>query len=78
MLKRGLMRPLKLIARSPISALMCVYLSFTYGILYLLFTSMPIVFAQQYAWEPEITGLAYLGIGSGFFIGLAVTHGSHE
>ncbi|KAI5858054.1 major facilitator superfamily domain-containing protein [Tricharina praecox] len=71
-LRNGLTRPLKLIARSPISALMCIYMSLIYGILYLLFTSMTLVFAQQYGWEPEITGLAYLGIGIGFFIGLAI------
>lgn len=70
-IKHGLMRPLKLIATSPITAIMCAYMSFVYGILYLLFTSLPLVFSQKYNWETEITGLAYLGIGIGFFIGLA-------
>jgi multidrug resistance protein len=71
-LKHGLMRPLKLIVRSPISAIMCIYMSTIYGVLYLLFTSMPLVFSATYGWEPETTGLAYLGIGIGFFVGLAI------
>lgn len=71
-LRRGLTRPLKLIFRSPIAVVMCLYLSTVYGILYLLFTSLPLVFAMQYGWEPEMTGLAYLGIGIGFFVGIAV------
>ncbi|KAF8252543.1 MFS general substrate transporter [Wilcoxina mikolae CBS 423.85] len=71
-LKRGLMRPLKLIFTSPIAAVMCTYLATVYGILYLLFTSLPLVFAMEYSWAPEITGLSYLGIGLGFFIGIGI------
>ncbi|KAA8900921.1 major facilitator superfamily domain-containing protein [Sphaerosporella brunnea] len=71
-LKNGLWRPLKLLVLSPISAIMSLYMSTVYGVLYLLFTSMPVVFTSTYNWQAEMTGLAYLGIGIGFFVGLAV------
>jgi multidrug resistance protein len=71
-LKHGLLRPLKLLVGSPISMIMCLYMSTVYGVLYLLFTSMPLVFTSTYGWKTEMTGLAYLGIGLGFFSGLAI------
>ncbi|KAI5781934.1 synaptic vesicle transporter [Geopyxis carbonaria] len=71
-LKAGLIRPWILIFRSPISALMCTYMALVYGILYLLFTSLPLVFAAAYGFSPEISGLAYLGIGVGFFAGVTI------
>lgn len=51
---------------------MCSYMATVYGILYLLFTSLPAVFAKQYQFSPETSGLAYLGIGIGFFMGVAI------
>lgn len=46
-------------------------MSITYGLLYLLFTTVTTVFQDQYGWEPDMTGLAYLGIGVGLFLGVA-------
>ncbi|CCX31838.1 Similar to Uncharacterized transporter C1529.01; acc. no. Q9USN4 [Pyronema omphalodes CBS 100304] len=65
-------RPIKMVVQSPICAIMCLYMSIMYGILYLLFTSMPLVFYQKYSWDPEKTGLSYLGIGTGLFLGLII------
>jgi hypothetical protein len=45
-------------------------MSFLFGLLFLLFTTITPVFIQTYGWSPEITGLAYLGIGIGNFIGI--------
>ncbi|KAH0605650.1 uncharacterized protein H6S33_004872 [Morchella sextelata] len=69
-LTHGLMRPLKLLIMSPIVALLSLYMSITYGLLYLLFTTITSVFQGQYGWEPDMTGLAYLGIGIGLFLGV--------
>lgn len=71
-LKHGLIRPLKMLVKSPICALMCIYMSTVYGVLYLLFTSATLVFGWQYQFSPETSGLAYLGFGVGFFLGLAI------
>ena len=70
-LMQGIIRPMKLLFMSLITALMSVYMAVVYGLLYLLFTTITAVFQKQYGWEPEITGLAYLGVGIGFFLGVA-------
>jgi multidrug resistance protein len=71
-LLQGMLRPLKMLCRSAITALMAIYMAVVYGLLYLLFTTISTVYMSQYGWQPEITGLAYLGIGIGFFLGVAV------
>jgi multidrug resistance protein len=70
-LMHGITRPFKLLFLSPIVAFMSLYMSLVYGLLYLLFTTITSVYMQQYHWQPEITGLAYLGVGIGFFVGVA-------
>ncbi|KAF2031949.1 MFS general substrate transporter [Setomelanomma holmii] len=69
-LKNGMIRPLKMLTRSPIVLFCSLYMSFLFGLLFLLFTTITPVFIQTYGWSPEITGLAYLGIGIGNFIGI--------
>jgi multidrug resistance protein len=59
-LKHGITRPLKMLAKSPIVLLCSLYMSFLFGLLFLLFTTITPVFIQTYGWSPEITGLAYL------------------
>lgn len=70
-LLQGLIRPAKLLFRSPIVFLLALYMSFVYGLLYLLFTTITGVFEDQYGWDADICGLAYIGIGAGFVAGLA-------
>ena len=69
-LRNGITRPLKMLARSPIVLLCSLYMSFLFGLLFLLFTTITPVFIQTYGFSPETTGLAYLGIGVGNFIGI--------
>ncbi|KAF2856187.1 membrane transporter [Plenodomus tracheiphilus IPT5] len=71
-LKHGIIRPLKMLTKSPIVLFCSLYLSFLFGLLFLLFTTITPVFIQTYGWSPQITGLAYLGIGIGNFMGIAV------
>jgi hypothetical protein len=70
-LKHGILRPLKMLTRSPIVLFCSLYMSFLFGLLFLLFTTITSVFIQTYGWTPQITGLAYLGIGIGNFMGIA-------
>ncbi|KAH7314191.1 major facilitator superfamily domain-containing protein [Rhexocercosporidium sp. MPI-PUGE-AT-0058] len=71
-LRNGIVRPLKMLFLSPIVFLLSLYMAVTYGLLYLLFTTITQVFQQTYGWDPEIGGLAYIGLGLGFFTGVAV------
>jgi MFS family permease len=54
---------------SPIVASLAIYLALIYGCLYLLFTTVTLVFQRTYGWRPELTGLAYIGLGLGFICG---------
>ncbi|KAF1364830.1 MFS general substrate transporter [Lizonia empirigonia] len=69
-LLNGITRPLKMLTTSPIVLLCSLYMSFLFGLLFLLFTTLTPVFLQTYGWAPEMTGLAYLGIGVGNFLGI--------
>jgi multidrug resistance protein len=69
-LRTGIIRPLKMLFRSPIVFIMSIYMAVVYGLLYLLFTTITEVFITSYHWAPEICGLAYIPMGIGFMSGL--------
>ncbi|KAF2661320.1 MFS general substrate transporter [Lophiostoma macrostomum CBS 122681] len=69
-LKQGIIRPLKMLLTSPIIFLLSFYIAFVFGLLFLLFTTITGVYIRTYGWSAEITGLAYLGVGIGFFMGI--------
>lgn len=71
-LLRGLLRPLKLLFLSPLLFSLSVYIAFCYGVLYLLFNTIPLVFQQQYAFSLGHTGLIYLFMGAGYALSLAL------
>ena len=60
----------------PLSSLTCcsssifwnIYIAIVYGILYLCFTAYPIVFQEIRGWSLGLSGLAFLGIGTGCLI----------
>lgn len=68
-LANGLIRPIKMLLFSPILLLLTIYISFAYGTLYLLFTTIPSVFESTYGFSVGLTGLVYLGLGLGTTIG---------
>lgn len=71
-MKVGLKRPILLLVKSPIVLLLSLYMAIVYGLLYLFFTTIPSVFENQYGFSTGLSGLAYLGIGLGFGIGLVL------
>ncbi|KAF2212828.1 hypothetical protein CERZMDRAFT_121117 [Cercospora zeae-maydis SCOH1-5] len=71
MFRLAIVRPMKLLCRSPICSLMCMYMAVIYGFLYLLFTTFTYVFEGSYRFSSNIVGLVYLGLGVGNIIGLA-------
>ncbi|OIW28139.1 bicyclomycin resistance protein [Coniochaeta ligniaria NRRL 30616] len=62
--KRGIVRPFKMLLFSPLCSIFAVYVGITYGYLYLLFTSITIVFEQSYGFGSGIVGLVFLGLGA--------------
>lgn len=71
-LLQGLVRPLKMLALSPVLLVISLYTAFAYGVLYLLFNTIPMVFQEGYHWSIGITGLVYIPLGLGYCVGLLV------
>ncbi|KAK4863574.1 hypothetical protein LT330_002352 [Penicillium expansum] len=69
---RGLATPFQLLFRSPIVSIIAVYIATVYGCLYLLLTTVTNAFRETYHWSLETSGLAYIGLGSGFLFGQVV------
>ncbi|MCJ1314537.1 hypothetical protein MMC25_008219 [Agyrium rufum] len=70
--KFSISRPLKMLVFSPIVFLLSLYMALVYGTLYLLFTTFPRVFGDQYAFSNGSIGLTYLGTGIGSMVGLFI------
>lgn len=58
---------------APIVTIMAVYIALIYGYMYLLFTTFTFIFIGQYGFNSGEAGLAYLGVGVGFILGLFAT-----
>ncbi|WVF66242.1 hypothetical protein IAT40_000982 [Kwoniella sp. CBS 6097] len=50
--KKNLVLPLKMLVGEPMVALITTYNAFAYGVLYLLFASIPIIFEENRGWKP--------------------------
>ncbi|KXJ90242.1 major facilitator superfamily domain-containing protein [Microdochium bolleyi] len=68
LIKVSLLRPFVLAFTEPILWFFNIWISLTYGILYLCFVAYPIVFTQNRGWGPGIAGLSFVGIGVGIMI----------
>ena len=69
---RAIIRPSKMLIFSPIVLVFSIYMAIVYGYLYLIFTTLTLVFEKGYGFSQGSVGLTYLGIGVGCLIGLAV------
>ncbi|EFY87225.1 MFS multidrug transporter [Metarhizium acridum CQMa 102] len=65
-------RPFRLLATQPIIQVLSLYLMFLYGMIYLIFSTFPTLFATKYGETPGIIGLNYISVGVGFFLGTQV------
>ena len=72
LLKQSLIRPTKMLFLSPIVAALSIYMAVVYGYLYLLFTTITLVFEDTYHFSQGNVGLTYLGIGVGSLLGLFI------
>lgn len=61
-----------MLAMSPVLLVISLYTAFAYGVLYLLFNTIPMVFQEGYHWSIGITGLVYISLGLGYCCGLIV------
>jgi MFS family permease len=67
-----LTRPIRMLVFEPIVAASCAYLALAYGIFYLFFEAYPIIFGGIYGMSSGVSGLMFLPIGIGMFIGVGL------
>lgn len=68
----SLIRPLKMLVLSPVVFFLSLYIAFVFGVVYLLYTTIPIVFEEVYGFDPSTSGLVYLSLGVGNILGWLV------
>jgi len=66
----SIIRPTKILVRSPIMMILSVIAAIVYGTVYLLFTTMPQVFEENYGISASNVGLTYLAMGLGQTMGV--------
>lgn len=71
-LGNSIVRPMKFLVLSPPVALSALGLAVILGIMFLMLSTMSTVYQQIYGWSVGASGLPYLGLGAGLFMGLAV------
>ena len=69
---RTMGRAFGMLFTQPIVQVMALYMGFSYGVLYLMLSTYPALWKAQYGQSPGISGLNYLSLGLGFFIGAPV------
>ncbi|KAF9525091.1 multidrug resistance protein 4 [Crepidotus variabilis] len=66
MIWTNVQRPIILLTHSFICFILSLYMAFIFGTLFLLFSTFPTIFSDDYGFQSGVGGLAYLGLGVGF------------
>ncbi|KAL8292267.1 hypothetical protein RQP46_001733 [Phenoliferia psychrophenolica] len=74
-LQTNLTRPIRMVAFEPMVTCITLYNSFTYGVLYLLFGAVPIIFEQGKGWTPVEASLPFLAVLVGTLLAAAFNFG---
>lgn len=69
-LRDSIVRPLRLLLTSPLVFLPALGLAVIFGMMFLMLSTMSTVYQQVYGWSTGASGLPYLGLGAGLFLGL--------
>ena len=67
-----LLRPWKMIVQEPILALLTAYMSYIYGVIYLLFQAYPISFYEERGWSLGVSSLPFIPFIVGIIMGTGV------
>ncbi|MCJ1393860.1 hypothetical protein MMC18_006736 [Xylographa bjoerkii] len=71
-LKVSLTRPFILLGTQPIVQALAVYMGYLYGIMYLVLSTFPTLWTERYGESIGISGLNYISLGLGFFLGTQI------
>jgi MFS transporter, DHA1 family, multidrug resistance protein len=67
-----LLRPIKMLIFEPMIFLLTLYVSFVYGILYLLFSAFPIAYQEVRGWNNGVGALPFLAVTIGACLGCLI------
>lgn len=65
-------RPFRLLATQLIIQVLALYMMYLYGMIYLVLSTFPTLFGEEYGESPGIQGLNYISIGFGCFLGAQI------
>lgn len=68
-LRRGLVRPIRLLATQPIVILLALYIGYIFGISYLVSSSFATLWTDRYGQSTQASGLHYLALAIGNIVG---------
>ncbi|ESK97755.1 mfs multidrug [Moniliophthora roreri MCA 2997] len=71
---RTVYRPFQMLGREPILALITVYMSLVYGVLYALFEALPVIFVKTRGFTLSQNGLVFIGVGIGTTLGALINY----
>ncbi|MCJ1274476.1 hypothetical protein MMC21_002272 [Puttea exsequens] len=71
-MKRSLVRPFKLLGTQPIVQALALYMAYLYGLMYLVLSTFPGLWTNQYQESVGTGGLNYISLGVGFFLGAQI------
>lgn len=71
-LRVSLVRPFRLLATQPVVMVISLYMTYLFGLIYLLLSTFPGVFEGLYGESVGIAGLNYISLGLGFFVGAQI------
>ncbi|GJN88991.1 hypothetical protein Rhopal_001962-T1 [Rhodotorula paludigena] len=70
-LERTIFKPFVMLGQEPMLAVITLYMSLVYGVVYLLFEAIPIVFEGRHGLNPGESGLIFLALLTGGVVGVA-------
>jgi len=71
-LTTALVRPFRLLATQPIVQVLAVYIAYVYGLMYLVISIFASLWTTNYHETLGISGLNYISLGAGFFLGTQI------
>jgi multidrug resistance protein len=71
-LKVSLTRPFRLLGTQQIVQVLALYMAYLYGIMYLVLSTFPTLWTTYYGESVGISGLNYISLGVGFFLGTQI------
>ncbi|KAK6855215.1 cycloheximide resistance protein [Apiospora arundinis] len=69
---RSIVRPIKMLGKSPIVLFLAIYAGLAYGYQYLMLSTFTFVFEERYNFGVGVSGLSFLGLAFGSLSGLAI------